>query len=79
MSEEKFKGDADLLASMTDDEREKFIVWMTQLDLAHVRAGRPYGTRSLWESTGAECWVHAFRDGDDPADALAEDLSYVDC
>lgn len=74
-----YKADIDLLASMSSEERERFIAWLDVFEETHIAAGRPYGERVVWVMTGMECWVHAFRDGDDPADALAEDLSYADC
>jgi hypothetical protein len=79
MNEPKYKRDVDLVTSMSADERAKFTTWMAELDRAHEKSGRPYGAGSVWEATGAECWINAFREGYSATDALAEDLSYADC
>jgi hypothetical protein len=73
-----YPGDAIALEKLSADQRVAFEKWMQDLDKAHIRAGSPYGKNSLWRATGAECWLSWFLDGDDPADALAEDLSNAD-
>lgn len=73
-----YEADADALAGLTDEQKEKFVAWMEKLDVEHKRLGSPYGNVTLWQATGAECWLSWFLDGDDPADALAEDLSNAD-
>ncbi len=70
-----YEADADALADLTDDQKVKFVAWMKELDAAHERAGSPYGPGSLWQATGAQCWLAYFEEGADPADALAEDMS----
>jgi hypothetical protein len=78
LTEPRCEGDRLALAKMSNLERERFEEWMTALGAAHVKAGSPYGEMSLWETTGAECWLDYFRDDFAPEDALAEDLSHAD-
>jgi hypothetical protein len=73
-----YQGDITALQNLTPARRAEFEIWMKALDEAHVAAGSPYGEGSLWKLTGAECWLSAFEDGDDPSDALDEDLSNSD-
>jgi len=70
-----YESDADALADLSDAEQKRFAAWMEKLDAEHKKVGLPYGEGSLWQLTGAECWLSWFIDGADPADALAEDLS----
>ena len=75
MHEPHYQLDAETLAKLTPERRAVFNEWMARLDVEHARLGSPYGEGSLWETTGAECWLSWFEDGDEPADALREDLS----
>ena len=71
----QFEADADALADLSDTQFASFVDWMKRLDAEHEKSGSFYGKGSLWSLTGAQCWLSCFLDGDDPADALAEDLS----
>ena len=73
-----YPADETALARQSPAERIRFEQWMQELDAAHQRIGSPYGEGSLWQITGAECWLTSFEEGDTAADALAEDLSNAD-
>lgn len=73
-----YPGDIGPLASLGPERRAAFEDWMKRLDAEHERRGFPYGKEHLRIATGLECWLSWFLDGDDPADALAEDLSNAD-
>jgi hypothetical protein len=69
------------LAKMSLKERLEFEEWMRRLDIAHHDEGSFYGPNSLWETTGATCWLDFFNDPsyrNDPRGALLEDLSHAD-
>lgn len=70
--------DVAALACLGPERRTAFEEWMKRLDADHVKRGSPYGQGSLWRITGAECWLRPFLDGDEPEDALAEDLDNAD-
>ena len=70
--------DIEAVAKVPDDRKEEFEKWMTDLDAEYVKAGSPYGIGPLATVTGVECWITYFDDEYDPADALAEDLTYAD-
>lgn len=76
MSDNKrFQGDIELLNKIGPDQAAAFEKFMSDLDAEHAKRGTPYGSGSLWQNTGAECWYSFFEDGMSPSDALDEDMS----
>lgn len=74
LTEPTYQGDAEELAQLSDGTRERFDVYMRDLDAEHARRGQPYGSGSLWTVTGASCWLGYFFDDYSPGDAMNDDL-----
>jgi len=58
-----------------------FEEWITALELVMddwgaKNDGRPYGSGSLAETTGLDCWRGYYNDGYSPRDAFSEDQTY---
>lgn len=70
--------DANALSKMSPEERDRFTLFMHELDAEHGRRGAPYGDGSLWQLTGASSRLDYFFMAYDAPAALAEDLSHVD-
>ena len=71
---ERFPADVELLDTLSPEDRANFERWMGALDAEHIKRGSPYGSGSLWQLTGAECWHSFFEDGMPPSEALDEDM-----
>jgi hypothetical protein len=71
---ERFPADIVMLNKMDAEQRTAFEKFMNDLDAEHARLGAPYGLGSLWQITGAECWLAFHEDGMSPATALEEDM-----
>lgn len=67
------------MTEATDPSRLTFAEWLVELDKAYAAAGYPYGHGgSVAEITGTNCWRGNWADGEDAADALADDLDHAD-
>lgn len=70
-----YEDDAEMLRTMSNDDRERFSAWIAELNTEHIKAGSPYGDEPIEYATGLTCWKDYFDDDYTPAHALAEDLS----
>lgn len=68
-----YPADEEALAAMAPVDRARFEIWMRELEAEHKRDGFAYGDGSLWEMTGAECWLDYFKDGMTAREALDAD------
>jgi len=71
-----YLSDAKALSKMEPETKAEFEKYMDALDTESASRGYPYGSGSLWQTTGAECWLGFFEDGYSPSQAFDEDLSY---
>lgn len=66
------------LDALTPEQREKFDAWMVRLEKAHELHAFPYGRAGVAKNTGLRCWIEVFLEGEEPEDALADDLEHAD-
>lgn len=72
-----YSADHEAIATLSAEQQAQLETWFKELDEEHAKAGHPYGTETLSQATGVNCWLSFFVDGYKPKEALDEDLSHA--